>query len=52
MQLIEKYLYRANGELKKDSKFKPDFTVYSIAINVKCVLVIGEFKKNEQLLCS
>ncbi|KAG2237880.1 hypothetical protein INT48_002184 [Thamnidium elegans] len=45
-RLIDKYLYnRANDELKKISKFKPDFVVYSIAINVMCILVIGEFKK-------
>lgn len=36
----------ANGELKKNSKFKPNFMVYSISINVKCVLVIGGFKKS------
>lgn len=41
---MTKYLYRANGELQKDSKFKPDFVVYSISINVKCILVLGEFK--------
>ncbi|KAI7906758.1 uncharacterized protein BX663DRAFT_428090, partial [Cokeromyces recurvatus] len=26
--------------------FKPDFVVYSISINVKCISVLGEFKKS------
>lgn len=40
------HLCRANGKLQKDSEFKPDFVVYSISINVKCILVLGEFKKS------
>lgn len=46
IQRIDKYLYRANGELQKDSKFKPNFVAYSILINVKRVLVLDEFKKS------
>ncbi|KAL9549887.1 hypothetical protein MBANPS3_004990 [Mucor bainieri] len=34
----------ANGTLYHDSSFKPDFQVSTRCINVKCVIVVAEFK--------
>ncbi|GAA5816089.1 hypothetical protein MFLAVUS_009611 [Mucor flavus] len=33
-----------NGALNDDSTFKPDFQVFSRAINIKCIVVVTEFK--------
>jgi hypothetical protein len=46
MQGIDMHLYRASGKLQKVSELKPDFVAYTISINVRCILVLGEFKKS------
>ncbi|KAI8077020.1 hypothetical protein BDF21DRAFT_384817 [Thamnidium elegans] len=34
----------ANGALNEDSTFKPDFQVFSRIINIKCIVIVAEFK--------
>ncbi|KAG2217928.1 hypothetical protein INT45_012591 [Circinella minor] len=34
----------ANGALKEDSVFKPDFQVFSRIINIRCIVIVAEFK--------
>ncbi|KAI9007858.1 hypothetical protein CLU79DRAFT_777633 [Phycomyces nitens] len=43
----------ANGQLKSnDSKtYKPDFSVFNLSGNTKCVVLIAEFKNSERTSC-
>lgn len=47
---LNRQLYRANGnDIKKHDpvSYKPDFCVYTQAVNIKCVILIAEFKPTE-----
>lgn len=38
------HFYRANSALNKDSVFKPGFRVFSHIINIRCIVIVAEFK--------
>lgn len=42
MNLIQ--FNRANGALNEDSTFKSDFQVFSRIVNIRCIVIVAEFK--------
>lgn len=37
-------IHRANGALNEDSAYKPDFEGFGRIINIRCIVLVAEFK--------